>query len=185
MIDINLLPYEQKVSRKLIWTLSIIGSLCLLLFLALNLYAWHLNSELSSLQKNEAVWKAKATKKIDLNPPKLSTKPTPADAVQAILTGRNSIFASWTEMRALLPADGALTGINYQSDGKMTVQSQLGSFSDIDPFVSKLRNKGFTSVVLTQAAKPVQTASSSSGVYQVTLTMNTNFSMPINQKKGQ
>lgn len=185
MIDINLLPYEQKVSRKLVWTLSIIGGLCLLLFLALIIYGWHLNGEQNSLQKEQAVWKAKATKKLDLSQPKLSTKPTPADAVQMILTERNSVFASWAEIRRLLPAGGSVTSINYQSNGKMTLQCQLNRFAEIDPFVSSLRKRGFTSVVLTQAEKPVPTTTSSSGGYQITLTMNTNFSVPINQKKGQ
>jgi hypothetical protein len=185
MIDINLLPYEQKVSRKLIWTVSIIAGLCLALFIALTVYAWHLNSELHSLQKQESVWKTKASEKINLSQPKLSTKPTPADAVRTILTGRDSIFESWTNIHNLLPPDGTLVSIVYTMDGKMTLQCNLASFSEIDPFVSRLRNKGFTSVVLTQAAKPVQAASSASGGYQITLTMNTHFSIPINQKKGQ
>jgi hypothetical protein len=185
MIRINLLPYEPKVSRKLIWTLSIIGGLCLLLFLALSIYGWHLSSEQNSLQKEEAVWKAKATRKVSLSQPKLSTKPTPADAVRAILTGRNSIYASWAEIRRLLPAGGSVTSIDYQSDGKMTVQCRLNRFAEINPFVSGLRKKGFTSVVLTRAEKPVPATASSTSGYEITLTMNANFSVSINQKKGQ
>ncbi|TGA99518.1 hypothetical protein E4665_04120 [Sporolactobacillus shoreae] len=191
MIDINLLPYEQKVSRKMIWVATLFGAACLAILLALCIYAWHLDGQLRSVQKEESQWQAQASKKVDLKLPASSTKPTPADAVSQLLATRLSVFHAWALVDRLLPSDGSVATINYNSDGSMTVQCNVGTFSEIQPFADQLREKGFTNVVMTQANRVDQnnTAGSASLTaskgYQVTLTMTTGFILSTEPKEAQ
>lgn len=182
MIDINLLPYEQKVSKKLIWLIAAFASVCALALISLSVYSSHLNGQLRASQHEESVWKARSLKKTGLKPLNISLKPTPADAVDSLLSNRLSVFLTWTSINRLLPEGGTVVNMTYTDSGKVTVQCNLDHFADIQPFVDQLRKKSFSQVVMTQMSnQTTQLNITGFKGYLVTLTMNTEISQPINQ----
>ncbi|MCO7175615.1 PilN domain-containing protein [Sporolactobacillus kofuensis] len=187
MIDINLLPYEQKTSPKMILFIIAFAIFCLAGLITLAVYNWHLNSELQSVQKQEAAWKARANKTIEFKQPEVSTKPTPADAVNEILLNRLTLFTTWAEMTKELPTSGSFTTIDYDTTGKMTVTADVPSFADIRPYIDRLRKQRYFSKVVVTQVNQIDPSSGSSidqtKGYQLTFTMHTAASLPITKKK--
>ncbi|MCQ2008511.1 PilN domain-containing protein [Sporolactobacillus sp. STSJ-5] len=190
MIDINLLPYEQKASRGMIWFAIIFGAFCLAGLIILGVYSWQLNGELQNVQKQEATWKARAEKKAALKETEVSTKPTPADAVNEIQLSRFAVFPSWVLMEKQLPKNGTITNIDYDSTGNMEITGEFAHFADIQPFIEKLRKQNYFSNVVTTKINQLDSSSNvlvytQRNAYQLTFTMRTDANLSINQKKDQ
>lgn len=190
MIDINLLPYEQKASKKMIWFVIIFAALSLAGLITLGVYSWQLNSELQNVQKQEAAWKARAEKKTNLKETEVNTKPTPADAVNEIRLNRLAVLPTWALMVKQLPEKGTITNIDYNSTGKMQITGEFAHFADIQPFIEKLRKQNYFSNVVTTKINQLDSSSdvlmyTQRDAYQLTFTMRTDASLSINQKKDQ
>lgn len=181
MIDINLLPYENKVPKKLIWLIAAFAFVCVLVFISLSVYSWQLNTQLKSVQQEEAVWKARSLKKIGFKQPNVSAKPTPADAVNFLIANRLSAFLTWSLINRQLPEGGTVINITYNDSGKVTVQCHLEHFAEIQPFADQLRKNSFSQVVMTEVNQPNPPAAGGLSGYLVTLTLNTGIRLPINQ----
>lgn len=190
MIDINLLPYEQKASKSMIWFAVIFGAFCLAGLITLGVYSWQLNNELQSVQKQEAAWKSQADKKIDFKETEVNTQPTPADAVNEIRLNRIAVLPTWVLMEKQLPKNSVLTNIDYDSSGKMQIIGEFAHFADIQPFIEKLRKQNYFSTVVTTKINQLDSSSdvviyTQRDAYQLTFTMQTDASLSINQKKDQ
>ncbi|MDD9147659.1 MULTISPECIES: PilN domain-containing protein [unclassified Sporolactobacillus] len=180
MIDINLLPYERKFPKKLIWLIAVLAFVCVLAFTGLAVYSWKLDTELKSVQQEEAVWKARSLKKSAVKQPDVSVKPTPAAAVDFLTANRLSVFLTWTSINRQLPEGGTVVTISYSDTGSVTVQCHLEHFADIRPFADRLRKNSFSQVVTTEVKQPDSVVDGLSG-YLVTLTLSTGIRLPINQ----
>lgn len=187
MIDINLLPYEQKTSRKMIVFIIAFAAFCLVGLITLTVYNWHLSNELQTVQKQEAAWKARADKKTELKDTNVKTKLTPTDAVNEILLNRLTLFTTWAVMTKELPTNGQFTSINYDTSGNMTVTAEVTQFADIQPYIERLRKQRFLSKVVVNQISQIDPSSGAVTVqnngYQLTFTMHTAASLPITKKK--
>ncbi|GEB76182.1 hypothetical protein [Sporolactobacillus inulinus] len=147
MIDINLLPYERKTPKALIWFAIVFAGVCVLALAFFTWYTMNLSGQLQAAQNQESYWKVQSEKKIANGRTKsLST----IDAVNQIEKNKLSIYDSLTIINEQLPKGAKLIRTDIDSTGNLTAEYQITSFADVDLFTSRLRNQTFSNVIATR-----------------------------------
>lgn len=180
MIEINLLPYEKRTSKVVKRLVILFASICLLVLILVVIYTIHLGHEVQQAEQEESQWQARSEVKraIAQTPKQTKQSLTAADAVTTIKSERIPLNSTLLLLLHQLPADGSVQQLSFDASGSMSVTCGLGSYSEMQQFIAKLRKNEFSDVSLTQITNGEASAASTSGTssasatnYQVSLTL--------------
>ncbi|MFT8870917.1 MAG: hypothetical protein ABF868_01350 [Sporolactobacillus sp.] len=183
MIDINLLPYEEKASKATIWLIAAAAAVCLIAVITFAGYTLHLSQQLSRTQALESQWQQRAAK---LRKTAVPTQPLPsskqlsqADAVLQVKTARIPVYETLLSAEHQLPLKSdTLEQATFDATGNTTIQCGVDSYNEMRQYVNNLRAGVFKNVVLMGMTE--QTGASANA-YNVSLSMTS----AANQAGGQ